>query len=244
MDDFAAERADELLALESIYEDNLSLLNIGEEDEEDAHLQKFEVRLNGHVGGEDRPDVDCVVRFHYTKNYPSEAPDYQIVNAKSLFQEDIAAIESLMESVIERSLGYIMIFDVLSEVQERLNLICEKRVAQRLKIEENRKKALEMEEEAKFRGDRVTVDSFLAWHAKFVEESRKLVDKNKSQDDAGSRRLTGKELFMRDSRFDDSDLSFLAEAGESVDIDERLFAEIGDIDLNDGELAELCDQAV
>ncbi|TGZ36991.1 hypothetical protein CRM22_011369 [Opisthorchis felineus] len=222
MAESAEERQNELEALSSIYEHNLHLIR-------DNGLQKFEVHLTGHGGGSD-VSTECTIAFEYTEGYPSQAPLYEISKRVNLSEHECAQIEELMESAIQRCLGYIMIFDVLSEVQEKINSICENRLAMRVKAEEAREKARELEEEAKFRGDRVTVESFLEWNAKFLAEMAALKEKNKAAEESGQKRLTGRELFLRDNRYDDSDLKFLAENGEQVAIDESLFA---DIDLTD-----------
>ncbi|KER20776.1 hypothetical protein T265_10746 [Opisthorchis viverrini] len=222
MAESAEERQSELEALSSIYEHNLHLIR-------DNGLQKFEVHLTGHGGGSD-VSTECTITFEYTEEYPSQAPLYEISKCVNLSEHECAQIEELIESAIQRCLGYIMIFDVLSEVQEKINSICENRLAMRVKAEEAREKARELEEEAKFRGDRVTVESFLEWNAKFLAEMAALKEKNKAADETGQKRLTGREMFLRDNRYDDSDLKFLAENGEQVAIDESLFA---DIDLTD-----------
>lgn len=49
-----------------------------------------------------------------------------------------------------------------------------------------------------------------------------------------AKKLTGKELFLRDTTLNESDLKFLLEAGESLEnvkIDESLFQNLGDLEL-------------
>lgn len=103
------------------------------------------------------------------------------------------------------------------------------------KEEENRfamkKRAEEEAEQKKFEGTRVTVETFLAWRNEFeldmgiAQKREKLLGENK--------KLTGKELFLRDNTLNESDLKFLLEAGEpieSVKIDESLFQNFDDVD--------------
>jgi len=64
----------------------------------------------------------------------------------------------------------------------------------------------------RFEGTRVTVESFLAWKARFDGElgSKKIQDR----EDKETRKLTGRELFLTDKTLNESDLKFL-EDGKS-----------------------------
>ncbi|KAF5396325.1 RWD domain-containing protein 1 [Paragonimus heterotremus] len=224
MVDKLEDRTNELTALESIYERSLVIT-------QNTGLQKFEVRLSGHSDNNSTITVGCTIAFEYTDGYPEEAPVYTITRTEGLTPQDCVKLNELIDSVIQRSLGYIMIFDILSEVQEKLNSTCEQQMLQLVKAQEAKRHAAEMEEEAKFRGDRVTVESFVKWNTNFLAEMAAL--KENAIVDSGPKRLTGRELFLRDNRYDDSDLKFLSENGESVEIDECLFADIGELDLID-----------
>lgn len=75
----------------------------------------------------------------------------------------------------------------------------------------------------KFEGTRVSVETFLKWRNEF-ERDIGLAEKREKQ--STNRKLTGRELFMRDNTLNDSDLKFLEAAGESIEsvkIDESLF---------------------
>ncbi|KAA0186975.1 RWD domain-containing protein 1 [Fasciolopsis buskii] len=229
--DFAEDRESELVTLDSIYEKNFRITR-GE------GLQKFEVRLVGHAGDKHKVDVECTLAFEYTDAYPQEPPIFQVVKAKSLTGEEVAAVEEIVSTAAQRSLGYIMIFDILSEVQEKLNSLSEKRIAEQKRALKEKQRQTELEEEAKFKGDRVTVDSFLHWNARFLAEISAAREKNKTSEDSSSKRLTGRDMFLRDNRYDDSDIKFLSETGEVVEIDEELFADIGHIDLSETESLE------
>lgn len=53
-----------------------------------------------------------------------------------------------------------------------------------------------------------------------------------------AKKLTGKELFLRDTTLNESDLKFLLEAGESLEnvkIDESLFQNLGDLELDESD---------
>jgi hypothetical protein len=65
----------------------------------------------------------------------------------------------------------------------------------------------------RFEGTRVTVESFLAWKARFDTEigAKKIQDR----EDKETRKLTGRELFLTDKTLNESDLKFL-EDGKSL----------------------------
>lgn len=92
------------------------------------------------------------------------------------------------------------------------------------------------EERKKFEGTKVTVESFLNWKNKFEREMG--ITQRKEQELAAAKKLTGRELFQRDTTLNDSDIKFLIEAGDSVEnvkIDESLFQNIDDLELDDEE---------
>ena len=60
-------------------------------------------------------------------------------------------------------------------------------------------------------GTKVTVESFLAWKAEFDAERLS----KKEIVDASAKRLTGKELFLKNVTLNDSDIQFLNE-GKSI----------------------------
>lgn len=87
-------------------------------------------------------------------------------------------------------------------------------------------------ERKKFEGTRVNVETFLAWRTQFEIETGIAAKKEKAS--VAAKKLTGKELFLRDNTLNDSDIKFLLEAGdsiESVKIDESLFQNIEDLEL-------------
>ena len=88
----------------------------------------------------------------------------------------------------------------------------------------------------KFEGTRVTIETFLAWKNKFDAEMAELKRQRGQQKDGQNTKLTGKELFMKDNTLDDSDVKFFEEEGDAVTVDESLFEDMEDLDLDDEEL--------
>jgi hypothetical protein len=92
-------------------------------------------------------------------------------------------------------------------------------------------------EQKRFEGTRVTVETFLKWRTAFDKEMSELETKDK-QKEIDSKKLTGKELFEKDDRLNDSDLKFLEDGDVAVDlaavkVDESLFQGLDDLDVDD-----------
>ncbi|KYO18883.1 RWD domain-containing protein 1 [Alligator mississippiensis] len=85
-----------------------------------------------------------------------------------------------------------------------------------------------------FHGTPVTIENFLSWKAKFDTELLEIKRKKmKEEEQAGKNKLSGKQLFEMDHNLDTSDIQFLEEAGNSVEVDESLFQEMDDLELED-----------
>ena len=239
------EQESELEVLQSIYENNFNILS-------SKPPHHFEINIQGH--GVDNPDtaVSCTLYFKYTLKYPSEAPIFEIRNQQGLSDDWNMELVALISEITQRSLGTIMVFDIVSEVQQKLDEFTDLLIADAnaLKDKQAKIKSLadaEREREAErltATGTPVTVESFTAWNKAFLAEIAKAkredeVSKAKksgagNQNSQSVKRLTGREMFLHDDQLDDSDLTFLAqEGGEIVEVDEKLFVDIGDIDLSD-----------
>ena len=46
-------------------------------------------------------------------------------------------------------------------------------------------------------------------------------------------RIAGRQLFLQDHTFDDSDVRFLEEVGDTVEVDESLFDDMDELDLDE-----------
>ncbi|VDK33395.1 unnamed protein product [Taenia asiatica] len=244
------EQIGEIEVLQSIYEDNFRMLS-------SKPPHHFEIELRGHAV--DNPDtaVSCTLYFRYSPNYPTEAPLFEICNQRGLSDEQNMDLVVLISDTIERSLGMVMIFNIVSDVQQKLDEFTDQLIAEVKTRKEKQKKIkslVEAEREKEVErclvsGTRVTVESFNAWNKAFLAEmakAKKEAEEAKAkklgviggggQNTELMKRITGREMFLHDDQFDDSDLTFLAqEGGEIVEVDEKLFTDIGEIDISDFE---------
>ncbi|EHB01964.1 RWD domain-containing protein 1 [Heterocephalus glaber] len=59
--------------------------------------------------------------------------------------------------------------------------------------------------------------------------------RRRASEQAGNNKLSGKQLFETDHNLDTSDIQFLEDAGNNVEVDESLFQELDDLELEDVE---------
>ncbi|XP_013383262.1 RWD domain-containing protein 1 [Lingula anatina] len=230
MTDYKEEQDNEIEALESIYPDEIKVLS--------TEPYTFTVDINiTDSPNENHEDesVSITVQFTYTPSYPDEGPLIEIVNANNLDDQETDSLLQFMQSQVEENLGMVMVFSIVSATQEKLTEMREER--KKRKEEERERKARELEEleQKKFEGTKVTIETFLAWKTAFDAELAEAKRKAGLQREV-SKKLTGRELFMRDSTMDDSDIKFLeGEEGDAVEVDESLFEDLDDLDIDEDE---------
>ncbi|VVD03493.1 RWD domain-containing protein 1 [Leptidea sinapis] len=221
--DYKYEQASEVEALDSIYCGDMQILQT-----EPVH--KFNIPIKSETY-DDGDGLACQLIFTYTPKYPEEVPLIEISNEENFGEiVDKNELLKLLNEQGRDNLGMVMIFTLVSAGQEWLNekwdLIKKEREEQVLA----KKRADEEAEMKRFEGTRVTVETFLAWRKQFelemgtpAKREREAKDKNK---------LTGKELFLRDTTLNESDLKFLDD-GDAVKVDESLFQDLDDLDISD-----------
>ncbi|KAG6457469.1 RWD domain-containing protein 1 [Manduca sexta] len=221
--DYHYEQVSEVEALDSIYYGDMQIL-------ETEPVHKFSIPIKSE-GFDDGDGLACQLVFTYTPKYPDDMVQIEIENEENF--DNIVDKEELLTHLIEQgkeNLGMVMVFTLVSAGQEWLNEKWDKVKKDREEQILAKQKADEEAELKRFEGTRVTVESFLAWRKQFeidmgipAKREREAKDKNK---------LTGKELFLRDTTLNESDLKFL-EDGDAVKVDESLFQDLDDLDLTD-----------
>merc|ERR1712198_162598 len=129
---------------------------------------------------------------------------------------------------MEENIGMVMGFTIISAALEWLGSKWEETQQEEKELAEKIKQEEEEAEKRRLEGTKVTVESFMAWKAKFDEErlsQKEVVVKEK--------RLTGKELFLQNISLNESDLQFITEGQEDkVEVDESLFDDL-DLDVEE-----------
>lgn len=225
MTDYAEEQRNELEAIESIYPDSFTVLS--------EVPTSFTITVTSDAG-EDDETVEATLKFTYVEQYPDEAPLWEIFAQENLEDSDAEEVLTLLKQQAEENLGMVMIFTLVTAVQEKLNEIVD-HIKNRREEELKRKEAeAEEAEKVAFQGTVVTIENFLAWKARFELEMGELKKKRqKEEEQSGKTKLTGKKLFETDHNLDTSDIQFLEDSGNNVEVDESLFQDIDDLDLDE-----------
>ncbi|OWF47579.1 RWD domain-containing protein 1-like [Mizuhopecten yessoensis] len=242
MTDFKEEQNNEIEALESIYPDEISVISVQPYHVFEVHIESQDISDPYDTGVEPELAAQCTLQFSYVEKYPEDPPVFEITEHENLEDDQIEALNELITETIEESLGMVMVFTIVSTVQEKLTQFVEETKKNRIEIEEHEKKKKDELEMKKFEGTRVTIETFLAWKAKFDAEMSEQ-KRMKNQVVVGPKGLTGKELFFTDDSMNDSDVKFLQSEEDTVEVDESLFQDMDDLDLDVNDL-DLEDTAV
>lgn len=129
-------------------------------------------------------------------------------------------------------------------MQEKLNEIVDQIKSRR--EEEKRQKGKEAEEAEKqlFNGTPVTIENFWSWKAKFDAELLEIKKKQmKEEAQAGKNKLSGKQLFETDHNLDTTDIQFLEDASNNVEVGESLFQAMDGLKLDEDDGHPDCNPA-
>ncbi|XP_078398365.1 RWD domain-containing protein 1 isoform X1 [Cetorhinus maximus] len=177
--------------------------------------------------------VEATIQFTYVEQYPDDPPSFEIIGQENLQKSDVADIITLLNEQIQENIGMVMIFTLVTAVQEKLNEIVDQIKFRKEEEKLLKEKEAEEVEKAVFHGTPVTIENFLSWKAKFDTELAEIRRKRqKEEEQAGKVKLTGKQLFETDHNLDTSDIQFLEE-GNNVEVDESLFQDMDDLELDD-----------
>lgn len=223
--DYKEEQNGEIEALESIYYGDVTIITT-------EPFHKFSIPIKSEQYDADTENgLSCNLIFTYTTKYPEESPCIEIEDAINLDDKHQQEILEYLEEQAKENIGMVVIFTLVSAAQEWLNSKWDD--IKNFQDEEKVRKEKELEEleRKKFEGTRVTVESFLVWKNKFEDDLG--IKKRRETIEKENRKLTGRELFMTDNTLNESDLKFLD--GEEVKVDESLFQDLDDLDIEDEE---------
>lgn len=225
MTDYGEEQRNELEAIESIYPDSFTVLS--------EAPTSFTITVTSDAGENDET-VQVTLKFTYVEKYPDEAPLWEIHSQENLEDSDTEDVLTLLKQQAEENLGMVMIFTLVTAVQEKLNEIVDQIKSRREEETLRREREAEEAEKRAFQGTVVTIENFLSWKAQFEQDMAELRKKKQKEDEqSGKNKLTGKQLFERDHNLDTSDIQFLEDGGNSVEVDESLFQDIDDLELEE-----------
>ncbi|KAI8488194.1 RWD domain-containing protein 1 [Branchiostoma belcheri] len=113
MTDYAEEQDNEIEALESIYPDILEVL------ETEPHCFKLSLSAESDSHEEGAP-LGVDLQFTYVPTYPDAPPEMEVLSPQNLTEQDVSSIQDLLQQQAEENLGMVMVFTLVSAVQERL----------------------------------------------------------------------------------------------------------------------------
>ncbi|XP_011875747.1 PREDICTED: RWD domain-containing protein 1 [Vollenhovia emeryi] len=224
--DYKDEQRNEIEALESIYCGELEVLAT-----EPFYTFAIPIKTEEYEP-ETGNGLGCRLEFTYTPEYPDVPLLISIAEQENLEDGDDERLKAHLAEQMNENLGMVMVFTLVSAAQEWLNVQWDRIKLRREETAAQKQKEEEEAERRRFEGTRVTVESFLSWKEKFDEEMG--YTKRRELAEREGKKLTGRELFMTDKTLDQSDLKFLDD-GDAVKVDESLFQNLDDLDLDDDE---------
>lgn len=213
--------AEEFEVLESIYPTELSKLS---ENEIRIEVEPEEI-------SEEHEEVKLTLDVKYPQDYPDVLPELSLEPTQGGLQDDeVQALIEGLRAVGEENLGMAMTFTLVSHLREQMASLVSSRVERRKHEESEKERQIIEAEEARTRGTPVTPDAFLAWKAKFdkelavkkakedAEKMKSMTPKEREEYKRLGTRLTGRQLFERDTTLATADASLEEEGAVSVDI--------------------------
>ena len=176
---------------------------------------RVSITLDVREESEEEPVVPTIIlNVRYPEAYPDVAPHLDITQPPNApkhphldIQEDKARLLDALQPTIDENMGMAMVFSLVSTLKDAAELLTTERqqAIQALKDIESAK--AEEEENRKFEGEKVTRESFTAWHEKFKEEmtaekARRAVEleaeeKKRRGGKLEEKKLTGKQLWQQ-----------------------------------------------
>lgn len=190
----------------------------------DEDRRKFKISVCTEEFKETGDGLSCDLVFQYTKTYPDEAPLIEIENEVNFESDTSQKVKDGLNDTIQENLGMEMIFSLVGCTQELLNTLFDQIKIDREEQRERKQREVEELEHKKFEGTKCTVENFIKWKNEFEAEMG--IAAKRAKENEANRKLTGRELFLKDQSLLDSDIRFLTENGDSIEnvkIDESLF---------------------
>lgn len=225
--DYKEEQQQEIEILQSIYPDELEVVSENE----------YTITLLLDTVSERKHRV--ILHVKYPETYPEVVPDLELENDEieevedyeeddeeededndepklvliseqvELDQDDLDEIKSNLMQEAEDQIGIPSVFALASSLKDQAEQVFENKVNAKQKQYDDALLAKEREEQKKFSGTKVTVESFNSWRLKFRAEMgiNDRIEKRKKMLHRG--KLSGKEIFEKGLAGDDETLEEL-----------------------------------
>lgn len=191
-------------------------------------------------GEEDAEQPILILQISYPTDYPDVAPELEISAPHNApkhprldIQEDRDRLLEALQPTIEENIGMAMVFTLVSALKDSAELLMAERANAVQAEKEVEAAKAEEEENRKFEGTAVTVQSFLEWHERFRKEMEEEEQRRREEKDAEDKKtrkpaakeekkLTGRQLWERGlagkGDFDEDDDDSMAAGVDKVKI--------------------------
>ncbi|ODQ60635.1 hypothetical protein WICANDRAFT_27657 [Wickerhamomyces anomalus NRRL Y-366-8] len=200
--DYKEEQQQEIEILQSIYPDELEVVSENE----------YTITLLLDTVSERKHRV--ILHVKYPETYPededNDEPKLVLISEQvELDQDDLDEIKSNLMQEAEDQIGIPSVFALASSLKDQAEQVFENKVNAKQKQYDDALLAKEREEQKKFSGTKVTVESFNSWRLKFRAEMgiNDRIEKRKKMLHRG--KLSGKEIFEKGLAGDDETLEEL-----------------------------------
>lgn len=160
------------------------------------------------------PSASIALEVKYPPNYPDESPLLEVTHPKDApkpdqlsFPEDAPHLLASLDEIIHDSLGEAMIFTLISTLKDSAESLIAFRISAIHAEADKAAAQAEEKENAKFHGEAVTKESFLAWRESFFREQREREEEEERRvEESGTRgkkvvkeerKMTGRELWEK-----------------------------------------------
>lgn len=201
------EQEEEREVLDSIFPDEIQDIN--------EHEYRVTISLDVTPPNSDEETEPSIILLsvQYPEAYPDEAPRLDITQPPNSpkhphlnIQDDKARLLEALEPSIEENLGIAMVFTLVSTLKDAAELLVSERLQAVQAIQDHEAAKAEEEENRKFEGEKVTVETFLKWREGFRREIEEAKEKARLEAEEAEKKkrgpkadkekqLTGKQLW-------------------------------------------------
>ena len=215
MTDYAEEQESELEALESIYVTEFEVLS--------RNPFIYNIQIPCEIKSIEGPHKEFTVglKFKLPEEYPDVPPNMEFTEGGELDEDLQKSILIELNRVAEDEIGCVMVFTLVSELQDKVNDFADEIYNKKLQEKED------IDKVPVFHGTIVTRENFMEWQAQFI------LEKNMHKVEVISDKLTGKQIFLAKGGDIEISDTLIGDADEDIEVDESLFDDELDDELLD-----------
>ncbi|KAH7163331.1 RWD domain-containing protein [Dactylonectria estremocensis] len=185
------DQIEEREVLESIFPDEIT----------DISETEFRVSIALDIPGEEENEPPTMLlQVRYPPEYPEKAPHLDVLSPPNAvahehfnLAEDREQLLSSLDQTIEENIGMAMVFALVSTLKDAAEQLVQDRKDAIARADEERRAALEHEENKRFHGTAVTPESFLKWRADFLKEMEEVRQREEEQRAAENKKSSARE---------------------------------------------------